>query len=504
MVFMFHGAQAKNREVQALAGHLEQLAINDTQVGQVGSQGRVVKKGFDKLSTDLIRFMGLFVCGNVEEYRAFSKVCTRFRDQREFAFRQNPQLIADFCSKRAITTVHSNILDGIPEPTLRFIKAQASTVESFTYPPDFYRLITKATKSNVEALVAAFPNIKKLDLSRHMFEETDCLAPLFTRPLCELTIREGRDAAFPQLIKVISQISTLQKFSLPNLALIHVPAASSLENFQYLQKLTNLRELSFKNCYLGDKELAYVPKANLTALVLNCYNITDAGLVHISEATKLQKLNLENTQITNNGLTVIGNLHFTHLNLAHCDAVSDLSGLLHMESLEELNLASTSITDEGLKPLAGAINLTALSLWDCKQIDGSGLQHMTSPHHKLRKLNLRCTTVNQLAHIPTLTHFCLSKISGTRKIDDEFVAGMSKQLGNLELLQLDGWDVSDSGLQSLASLKKLSFLELCFEALGESRKKQNTEAGIEQLKSQLPRLNVNCTNDGSTSLIKIY
>ena len=491
----FSGPQAIDTEVQALATSLGQgLVVSERQLVPASWQGRVVNKTFDKLSIDLLQLIAQFVCDNIKDYCSFSTVCKRFKSVRALVFCRNPRLIEDFCSKRGQSDF-GNILDAIPKPTLGFIKAQSHTIESFTYPTRKGKSEEHVYIHNVEALVIAFPNIKKLDLSSCNLRTEDCLTPLSRIHLRELHLGGERRVAYPQL-KCISKISALQKLTLPKLSedadtitslqnlqsLRLLTCPENNENLQYLQQLPNLQEIDFKvlRFCIGDKDLVHIAKvANLTALNLyRCVNITDAGLIHVSNATRLQKLNLGLTRVTGKGISAIGNLCFTHLNLNHC-GVSDLRALRHIESLEELSLAGTAITDEGLEPLVRAKNLTKLNLEGCHKMDGSCLKHMTSSQHKLRELNLEGAGIKHLVLITTLTRLNLKYLVGTLKINDECLAAMCKHLCNLRVLHLT--TITDTGLQCVSSLKKLLALNL-------SPCSKITYACRDQLQMQLPRL----------------
>jgi hypothetical protein len=484
--------QAAQRQVQSITTGLGGLTVADSQLISASNSDKAVKKKevnrtFDRLALVHITTISEFACSTVKDFFAFKKVCQLFKDLSSLAFKGNSALVADFCSKRAITPEHRDILDGINQPYLDFIHAQRNTIESFTYPSHQFDS-KKITKSTIAALVSAFPNLKKLNLSNCEFDGEDCLEPLSKIPLIELHL--AYHAGIYKQLKSIGQITTLQKLALKGEpgTLLKSVAPADFEYFKYLQLLQNLQEIDFKNCHIRDEDLAYIPKKNLTSLsLMNCDNITDAGLEHVSQATNLRRLNLAWTQVTNTGLYTIGDLRLTQLDL-RCLEISDLFALQHIHLLEELYLFSDDITDFGLSPLKRACNLTKLKLssWST---DSSALHYFTLPQHKLRELDLYDTHFldKKFVFIPTLTHLNLSDISGIT-VDDAFLAAISTLLSNLESLELGHCvRVTDKGLQSLALMKKLSFLQISIFSKDRREGTVFTEEGVKQLLSKLPR-----------------
>jgi Leucine-rich repeat (LRR) protein len=107
-------------------------------------------------------------------------------------------------------------------------------------------------------------------------------------------------------------------------------------------------------------------RADLKSLNLYfCRKITDAGIVHLKELTKLETLNLYNTRITDAGLAHLkGLVNLVKLDLNSCSRITD-AGLVHLKgftNLKLLGLPYTKITDAGLVHLKGLTNLKALAL----------------------------------------------------------------------------------------------------------------------------------------------
>ena len=118
----------------------------------------------------------------------------------------------------------------------------------------------------------------------------------------------------------------------------------------HLSNLTNLRELYLSYTQITGAGLAHLANfTNLRGLSLYRTQITDAGLVHLSNLTNLQVLYLSDTQITGAGLVHLSNL----------------------TNLQVLSLSRTQITDAGLSHLANLTNLRWLYLPDTQITPGA-------------------------------------------------------------------------------------------------------------------------------------
>jgi hypothetical protein len=100
------------------------------------------------------------------------------------------------------------------------------------------------------------------------------------------------------------------------------------------------------------RELSTFP--NLTSLhILNCPNVTDAGLEHIGSLTKLRRLDLRGASITDRGISRLTNLRDLRELSLKGTAVTD-RGLLYLtdlSNLEWLALSDTQVTSDGAKTL---------------------------------------------------------------------------------------------------------------------------------------------------------
>ena len=106
----------------------------------------------------------------------------------------------------------------------------------------------------------------------------------------------------------------------------------------------------------------------LRRLDLNNTNMTDDGLAHLKGLTQLQWLDLDNTQVTDGGLV-------------------NLKGLIQ---LQNLFLAKTKVTDDGLVNLKALNELQRLFLFNTK-VTGAGVADLNKalPNCKIMRGSLR-------------------------------------------------------------------------------------------------------------------
>lgn len=449
-------------------------------------------KHFDRFASHLSGRIAQFAVSNFDEFLKFTLLCKRFKELSEFAFIGNSPLLEDLCKRRKKENPR-DILDGIGEPILGYVKKHAHTITSLRYPHKACEMLTKA---KMDAFVQIFSNISSLTFepisykkirSECSFPERESLEPLAKISLRELHIRT-EEAPYLKLFLLMRQFQVIGKIlKLEKLTFYQHPYDQHDDedpqfNFEDLNSL-NLQVLEIRGAKIDDsKKLACIAKASLTALSLcNCNRIRDEGLFSLKEAQNLQRLDLTDCRtVTDKGLASIGHLRLTHLKLDRT-RVSDISALINAEQLVELGLESTPISDIGLTALQNAVNLTKLNLTSCGGIDGSCLQHLISPKHKLLVLFLSRTSITQLAPINTLQnlHFSLTPLANT--ITDLYLQNVIAKFSDLEMLFFDSGEITDDGLQCLASLKKLQVLYTC-------RTKHITKAGIDRLTKALPDL----------------
>jgi hypothetical protein len=146
----------------------------------------------------------------------------------------------------------------------------------------------------------------------------------------------------------------------------------------------------------------------------------DEDLAQLKALTKLQRLFLDGTLITDAGLEPLEGLTgLIELSLSHT-SVKD-AALIHLKgltNLQWLSLAGTCITDAGLARLGEASRLKGLRLADT-EVSDDGLVHLARLTN-LEKLDLRGTHVTDagLQHLKQLRSLRRLRLTGTRATEN--------------------------------------------------------------------------------------
>ncbi|BAP33238.1 uncharacterized protein CHSO_4201 [Chryseobacterium sp. StRB126] len=120
-------------------------------------------------------------------------------------------------------------------------------------------------------------------------------------------------------------------------------------------------------CLKREQSLSYINDLpllnqfpNLTSASFSCSNLNDDGLAHISDCRKIEYLDVQDTEITNEGikhLKKLENLKYLRLkenSQLTNDCIPDLAAL---DFLFDLQIHETSINEEGLKKFVALKNL---------------------------------------------------------------------------------------------------------------------------------------------------
>lgn len=181
--------------------------------------------------------------------------------------------------------------------------------------------------------------------------------------------------------------------------------------FVQLSSLPKLRVLGLQSTFVTGSGLAKHPLSTLTHLYVgttsfddeglkflkdspdlveldlsNCGAITDKGLLEIAGLTKLQRLELVGTRITDAAGETLGKLKaLRRLNLYGLP-ISDglVAALTEMPNLEEVNLAKTKVSDAALAQLASCPKLKVVSAYSTAVTEG-GAQVLRDKKVKVNK-----------------------------------------------------------------------------------------------------------------------
>jgi len=104
---------------------------------------------------------------------------------------------------------------------------------------------------------------------------------------------------------------------------------------------------------------------NLKSVSFACSNLNDEGVAHVSDCREIEILNLQETEITNEGITYLKKLKkLKYLRLKENYQLTNacISALIAVEQLEDLQIHGTSVTEEGLSKLVVLKNLKDLTI----------------------------------------------------------------------------------------------------------------------------------------------
>ena len=205
-----------------------------------------------------------------------------------------------------------------------------------------------------------------------------------------------------------------------------------------------------------DKDLDQFRKCrHVESIDLSDSQVTDLGLKNLSRYfPKTEKLRLNNTDITDNGLVALNELPFLWgLDLDDTDI--DGAGFAQVQmkaALHWLSLNNTPFNDSGCQQLARFPNLKILSLVGTRVTD-QGLSHLTT----VTQLSLGHTAVKGHG-LSDLTQLKYLKLNGT-KVDDSTFSVIAK-LEHIDYLDLSDTVITDVALAQLQTMPEGSTLTL--------------------------------------------
>jgi len=182
---------------------------------------------------------------------------------------------------------------------------------------------------------------------------------------------------------------------------------------RFIASFPTLAVLSLIECNnLTDKGLAHISQATwLKKLFLVFLGFTEAGLAHVAKLRELTTLNLRGSKIAR--LDSLAHLPLTVLNLRQCKQITDeaMASVAMITTLEKLDLGEcTSLTNKGLAEVAKIAGLRKLYLFKCKWVNDTGLEHL-SVLQNLFFLGLHSTGISDFGLV------FIAHMGGLRQID---------------------------------------------------------------------------------------
>ena len=360
------------------------------------------------------------------------------------------------------------LTDMVLDPVLAGRIASVRTLETLE--------LTRVSVRDVEAVRAALASasFRVLQVEEGSAHVLNAVRGMY-EPVSELRL-EGRWLG-PDVLSALSRMRHLRIVRL---------SQTEISNYglSFLRNLPGLEALHLDEETVNNQSPMYLRGLPLRSLSCRCPGLGDVGARHLRQLNALERLRLEDTALTNEGVTSLGQLSaLTDIVLAGADVADvGLRALTVLPGLRRLDLRSASLDDADLRPLAEATSLRALTLrgpgvkdptlriiadleqlesldLEGTQVSDLGLRHLRSLSG-LRHLNLRGTRVSQrgfesLQRLTSLTSLDLG--------DTDVVDAAIRQIAavaSLEELRLDGTLVTAEGLRPLRELPRLQLVDL--------------------------------------------
>jgi hypothetical protein len=254
--------------------------------------------------------------------------------------------------------------------------------------------------------------------------------------------------------------------------------------------------------------------ANLTDLTICESRVDDEGMSCLSNMKKLQRLNLLGCLVGDGTLAYLSGYSkpggtLEELNLAYTQVTDrGLACLTGISSLRHLNLRHTHVSEIGLSQMRPAkLDYLELGYTDVKSLEF--LQSKQPGDWSiLRDLGVKATPLDDagLETMPLLPNLQYLWLANT-KITGKSLAKIASCAPNIGLLELDGTEVDDDGVEQLVNLQRLGQIRLertkvtdrVFESLRKMRlgivmlagNPDISSAALQQFQADCPNASVN-------------
>jgi Leucine-rich repeat (LRR) protein len=368
-----------------------------------------------------------------------------------------------------------------------FLSAGTSQHKSGEKPPSTWELIRKSkmkrTKSDESAStgrVIHFP--KERSLGQLMIQDADAVRNIQTffywtevRGSEWEYLAEARgDIIVPagkRLALVINEygwrdLSGLSRLKPDDLYKLNVPGPypdgpkPDDRIMPYIARLVGLKSLGFGNTNISAQGLKLI--GNLDSLEqLYAPRLTDAGLAEVARLSSLKALYIYDHNLTNAGLAHLARLELLEeLDLIGKGRLND-AGLVHLAKLPCLRyllLQGKNFTDDGMAQIKNCSSLRILHLGHLTQLtDAAVLQLSQMP--ELERLSFHWNE-----NITNASMMYLKKMNSLKMLDikhskvtDEGLVHLA-QIESLENLTLPDGYVTDAGIEHIAKLHNLKYL----------------------------------------------
>ncbi len=293
-------------------------------------------------------------------------------------------------TRARISDEHLSLVAHLPELIAVVLESTNITDEALTYFKECNKLIqlrlrnTQVTDHGI-ACLAALPELKLLELGGTRITD-GCFNYLKGIQKLE-TIDLSKTAVTGSQLEVLSELQKLSVLDLrqskltdtglgtlshPSIAILRLDGTTIQgAGLSALAHLPRLSTLSASECPLQDDYCRHFPNAPLVVLQLEDCPITDKALVHIAGCSRLEKLLLSGTYITDTGTVELCHLNSLRVLWLERTKISDetLEWIATGSRITHLNLAETAITLAGLEKFIGNQHIQHISVRGCELDD---------------------------------------------------------------------------------------------------------------------------------------
>lgn len=251
-------------------------------------------------------------------------------------------------------------------------------------------------------------------------------------------------------LQVLARLHSLRYVNLSGCSKLTDAGAGALAHHDLLTlKLTHCYRLTSLAFVVGMVRLESLDAAWCTSLI-------DEGLVGLARLVKLRDLSLRGCyQLTDVGLRMLTALPLHTLNLSGCVSLH-LTDVYFPPTLRELQLSHCDMV-RPLWALVGLRDLHTLRMDDCHQLSDEDLQSLSSLG-ALRTLNLGgCAQLTNLEPLRALTELRELFFAHSTRVHNLEPLG---RMASLQVLDLNGCDITDRDLSVLAVAAQLTNLDL--------------------------------------------
>lgn len=262
-----------------------------------------------------------------------------------------------------------------------------------------------------------FHLIKKLDMTNC---EISCIMLQDFKSLNKLYLKywRSRDITIDHLIEILQNLELLEEIDLGRCVSL------SHKNIEMLSQMEKLQKLEIWDSMIDDEGIRVLGSRleNLRSLTLgNSVNITDKSVVGLI-GLKLCELSLWNCNITDEGIRVIATIRtLTKLDVGRCKVTDEgLRVIANMNGLVTLDISETNVTDVGLGALGALAVLRELHIGMCMNVTDNSVESIVSNMKLLEKLNMRgCEVTDRGLRYLVGTKLNALNIVGCKSVNDD-------------------------------------------------------------------------------------